>query len=48
MIPAMATQRHGNTPKFEEQTRKEKYEPPTIREVWDESVGTVGLFLLEM
>lgn len=31
-----------------DEVKEEPYEPPTIREVWDESVGTVGLFLLEM
>ncbi|MFQ5950936.1 MAG: hypothetical protein ACE5KH_02495 [Candidatus Geothermarchaeales archaeon] len=31
-----------------DKTTKEPYEPPQIREVWDEGVGTAGLFLLEL
>jgi hypothetical protein len=34
--------------KRKEKPKEEPYVPPEIREVWDESVGTVGLFLLEM
>jgi hypothetical protein len=35
-------------PRVSRASEKERYESPTLREVWDESVGTVGLFLLEM
>ena len=48
MTRAMARERPKNNTKVVEEAGKEEYEPPEIREVWDESVGTVGLFLLEM
>ncbi len=25
-----------------------KYEPPTINEIWDEQIGTRGVYLLEL
>lgn len=48
MMRAMARERPKNNAEVAEEAGKEEYEPPEIREVWDESVGTVGLFLLEM
>jgi len=48
MMRAMARERPKNNAEVAEEAGKEEYKPPEIREVWDESVGTVGLFLLEM
>jgi hypothetical protein len=35
-------------PSKAEENKRKKYEPPEIKEVWDEQIGMRGIYLLEL